>query len=162
MDGWTDGRMDGWTDGRKLRRKDLKLRHSDAGFRLTRDKTWKMMPYERYEAWKAAHKLALEVYKITDQWPTHERYQLTAQIRRAALSVPTNIAEGAAKRGPREFRRYLDIARGSLSEVSYLLRFSKDRGILDSESFLIVHELRDRVGKLTWGLYASLKPTSVR
>jgi four helix bundle protein len=118
------------------------------------------MPYERYEAWRVAHELALEVYRITDQWPACERYQLTAQIRRAALSVPTNIAEGAAKRGPREFGRYLDIARGSLSEVSYLLRFSKDRGILDSESFQMVHELRDRVGRLTWGLYASLKTTS--
>lgn len=117
------------------------------------------MPYERYEAWRVAHELALEVYRITDQWPACERYQLTAQIRRAALSVPTNIAEGAVKRGPREFRRYLDIARGSLSEVSYLLRFSKDRGILDSESFQMVHELRDRAGRLTWGLYASLKTT---
>ena len=103
-----------------------------------------------------AHQLALEVYRLTDQWPACERYQLTAQIRRAALSVPTNIAEGAAKRGPREFRRYLDIARGSLSEVSYLLRFSKDRGILGDEPFQAVHDLRDRVGKLTWGLYASL------
>jgi len=60
-----------------------------------------MMPYERYEAWKVAHELVLEIYRITDQWPACERYQLTAQIRRAALSVPTNIAEGAAKRGPR-------------------------------------------------------------
>ncbi len=121
-----------------------------------------MMPYERYDAWKLAHELALRVYKITDNWPVCERYQLTAQIRRAALSVPTNIAEGAAKRGPREFRRYLDIARGSLSEVSYLLSFSKDRGILDEESFRAVHELRDRVGKLTWGLYSSLNPPAAR
>ncbi|MDQ3209118.1 MAG: four helix bundle protein [Gemmatimonadota bacterium] len=117
------------------------------------------MPYERYDAWKLAHELALIVYEVTDTWPDREKYQLTAQIRRAALSVPTNIAEGAAKRGPREFRRYLDISRGSLSEVSYLLRFSKDRGILDEESFRVVHELRDRVGKLTWGLYSSLNPT---
>ncbi len=117
------------------------------------------MPYERYEAWKVAHELALEVYRMSDHWPARERYQLTAQLRRAALSVPTNIAEGAAKRGPREFRRYLDIARGSLSEVSYLLRFGKDRGILEEESFRSVHEFRDRVGKLTWGLYASLNNT---
>jgi four helix bundle protein len=117
-----------------------------------------MMPYERYEAWKMAHQLALEVYRITDRWLACERYQLTAQLRRAALSIPTNIAEGAAKRGPREFRRYLDIARGSLSEVSYLLRFGKDRGLLDDQSFQVVHELRDRVGKVTWGLYASLAP----
>jgi len=121
-----------------------------------------MMPYERYDAWKLAHELALHVYMITETWPASEKYQLTAQVRRAALSVPTNIAEGAAKRGPREFRRYLDIARGSLSEVSYLLRFSKDRGILDEETFRVVHELRDRVGKVTWGLYASLTPTGSR
>jgi four helix bundle protein len=115
-----------------------------------------MMPYEKYEAWKVAHELALEIHRVSDLWPTGERYQLTAQIRRAALSVPTNIAEGAAKRGPLEFRRYLDIARGSLSEVSYLLRFGRDRGVLDNTSFTTLDELRDRVGKLTWGLYASL------
>ena len=118
-----------------------------------------MMPYERFEAWKVTHELALEVYRITDQWPLCERYGLTAQIRRAALSAPTNIAEGASKRGPREFRRYLDIARGSLSELSYLLRFSKDRGILNDETYLTINGLRDRAGKVTWGLYASLAPT---
>ena len=118
------------------------------------------MPYEKFDAWKVAHELALLVYGITDQWPVCERYQLTAQLRRAVLSVPTNIAEGAAKRGPREFRRYLDIARGSLSEVAYLLQFSKDRGLLDEESFRRLHQLRDRVGKLTWGLYSSLDSRS--
>ena len=114
------------------------------------------MPYEKFEAWKVCHQLALEVYRITREWPTSERYQLTAQTRRAALSAPTNIAEGASKRGQREFRRYLDIARGSLSELSYLLRFSKDCGILDDRTFARVDELRDRAGKVTWGLYASL------
>jgi four helix bundle protein len=113
-------------------------------------------PYERFDAWKVAHSLALEVYRITDGWPPSERYQLTSQIRRAALSVPTNIAEGAAKRGSREFRRYLDIARGSLSEVSYLLRFSRDRGIIDCETFNALDELRNQTGKVMWGLYSSL------
>jgi four helix bundle protein len=114
-----------------------------------------MMPYERFEAWKIAHQLALEIYRITAQWPAAERYQLTAQTRRAALSVPTNIAEGAAKRGPREFRRYLDIARGSLSELSYLLPFSRDLGVLDEQTFQDLSQLRNQAGKLTWGLYAS-------
>ena len=118
-----------------------------------------MLPYEKFEAWKVAHDLALEVYRISEQWPACERYQLTSQVRRAALSVPTNIAEGAAKRGSREFRRYLDIARGSLSELSYLLRFCKDRGILDVETFQALDELRNRAGKVTWGLYASLSPS---
>ena len=94
-----------------------------------------MMPYERFDSWKLTHKLALAVYQATEEWPINERYGVTAQIRRAALSAPTNIAEGSAKRGPGEFRRYLDIALGSLSEVSYLLRFSRDRGVLKQENF---------------------------
>lgn len=117
-----------------------------------------MMPYEKFEAGKVAHELALEIYKITARWPAAERYQLTAQTRRAALSAPTNIAEGAARRGPREFRRYIDMARGSLSELSYLLLFSRDLGVLDDETFRNVSELRDRAGRLTWGLYASIAP----
>jgi four helix bundle protein len=88
----------------------------------------RMMPYEKFKAWRVSHELAPEVYRVTERWPKSERYQLTAQTRRAALSAPTNIAEGAAKRGTREFRRYLDITLGSLSELSYLLRFSKDLG----------------------------------
>jgi four helix bundle protein len=115
-----------------------------------------MMAYEKFDAWKAAHELALAVYQITDRWPNSERYQLTAQIRRAALSVPTNISEGAAKRGPVEFRRYVDIARGSLSELTYLLRFSRDRGLLDDATLQRLDDLRNRTGRLTWGLYSSL------
>jgi four helix bundle protein len=117
-----------------------------------------MVPYERFDSWKVTHELALEIYPATDHWPVNERYAITAQIRRAVISAPTNIAEGSAKRGPREFRRYLDIALGSLSEVSYLLRFSRDRGILDQEEFCALDDLRNRAGQLTWRLYASLKP----
>jgi hypothetical protein len=65
-----------------------------------------MMPYEKLTAWTVAHELALEVYAVTENWPRNELYGLTAQTRRAALSIPTNIAEGVAKSGPREFRRY--------------------------------------------------------
>jgi four helix bundle protein len=119
-----------------------------------------MIPYQKFEAWQVAHDLALNIYHFTDDWPACERYQLTSQIRRAALSIPTNIAEGASKRGPREFRRYLDIARGSLGEVSYLLLFSKDRGILSLDAYHSLEELRDRDGKVMWGLYRSLSPKS--
>ncbi|MGH7508603.1 MAG: four helix bundle protein [Gemmatimonadales bacterium] len=114
-----------------------------------------MMPYEKFDAWKTAHQLALEVYRVTESWPKTERYELTGQARRAA-PAPTNIAERAAKRGCREFRRYVDIALGSLSELSYLLRFSKDRGILDEETFQALDELRNRAGILTWRLYVCL------
>ena len=115
-----------------------------------------MMPYERFGAWQAAHQLVLQIYEATDCWPKEERFCLTIQLRRAALSVPTNIAEGAAKRGAREFRRFLDIALGSLSEVSYLLRFSRDRGLLSAESWLELETLRNRTGQLVWQLYRSV------
>ena len=62
-----------------------------------------MVPYERFDAWKMTHQLALQVYEVTESWPLSERYGLTIQIRRAALSAPTNIAEGSAKRGPASF-----------------------------------------------------------
>jgi four helix bundle protein len=119
-----------------------------------------MMPYERFEAWQVAHELALEIYRATDGWPREERYGLTFQLRRAALSAPTNIAEGAAKRGNKEFRRFLDIALGSLSEVSYLLRFSRDRDLLAPESWLELESLRNRAGQLTWRLYRSISRTT--
>ncbi|MFL5477276.1 MAG: four helix bundle protein [Gemmatimonadales bacterium] len=87
-----------------------------------------MMPYEELTAWRVAHELALEIYGATENWPKNELYGLTAQTRRAALSIPTNIAEGIAKSGSREFRRYLDVSLGSSSELSYLLLFGRDRG----------------------------------
>ena len=112
-----------------------------------------MMPYEKYDAWKASHALALAIYSSTEEWPKREDYGLTAQTRRAALSVPTNIAEGTAKLGPRELRRYLDVALGSLSELSYLLRFSRDRGLLQTEEWQHLDGMRNTAGKLVWRLY---------
>jgi four helix bundle protein len=112
-----------------------------------------MMPYEKYDAWKVCHSLALEVYRTTEDWPKSELYGLTAQTRRAALSVPTNIAEGVAKLGPREFRRYLDISLGSLSELSYLLRFSHDRQLIHTAEWERLDALRNRAGQLVWRLY---------
>jgi four helix bundle protein len=110
------------------------------------------MPYERFEAWKLAHSLALELYRTTDRWPRAERFELTAQLRRAALSVPANVAEGVARQGPREFGRFLAIALGSLSEVSYLLLFARDRSLLGMPEWERLEGLRNRVGKLIWGL----------
>ncbi len=78
-----------------------------------------MSPFERLAAWREAYQLALAVYRDTESFPKQERFGLTAQVRRAAISVPANIAEGCVKRGPAEFRRYLDIARGSLAELHW-------------------------------------------
>ena len=112
-----------------------------------------MVAYERFEAWQAAHLLALEVFKLSESFPRSELYVVTAQVRRAALSVPSNIAEGAAKQGRREFARYLNIASGSLAELKYLLRFCHDRGLYSTATWNNVESLRDRTGRLVYGLY---------
>jgi four helix bundle protein len=115
------------------------------------------MPYERFEAWKRSHELAIELYRVTDPWPRAERFELTSQIRRAALSVPSNIAEGVARQGAGELGRFLGMALGSLSEVSYLLRFARERGLLAEPEWERLDSLRNHAGRLTWGLLKKVK-----
>ena len=81
-----------------------------------------MLAHQRLKAWRSAHQLALETFFVTQSWPKRELYGVSSQTRRAALSVPTNIAEGAARLGRKEFARFLNIALGSLAELNYLLQ----------------------------------------
>jgi four helix bundle protein len=115
-----------------------------------------MASYERFTAWKLSYALALKVYEATDSFPRSELYGLTSQVRRAAFSVVANIAEGAAKRGRREFRRYLDIALGSVTELQVALRLARDRGYLTAEAWAELEQFRNRAGAVTWGLYRAI------
>lgn len=85
-----------------------------------------MQHFTKLEVWKRSHRLPLAIHQLTKTFPQDERYGLTAQLRRAAVSVPTNIAEGAKRKSATEFARFLNIAEGSLSEVEYLLILSRD------------------------------------
>ena len=102
---------------------------------------WGMRPYERFDAWKACDELAHAVYDMTERWTDRERYQLIAQIRRAAVSAATNIVEGSTKRGRAEFHRYLQIAIGSLAEVGYLIGFAKRRRFVPETDFIRLERL---------------------
>ena len=115
-----------------------------------------MAPYERFAAWRECHALALEVYRATRVFPKDELYGLTSQARRAAFSAAANIVEGSAKRGSAEFRRFLDISLGSLTELGYTLRISRELGILAEESWGRLNDLQSRARFLTWKLYASV------
>ena len=112
--------------------------------------------HDRFLAWQPSHQLAMAVYRTTEQWPSSERFGLVAQIRRAAVAAPTNLAEGAAKHGRREFRRYADISLGSIAEVGYLLFLTRELGIISEQDFEKVDELRKRAGGLTWRLARAL------
>lgn len=116
-----------------------------------------MMPYERFAAWRASYALAIAVYKNTQGFPREERYGITSQVRRAALSAAANIAEGSARRGRREFAHFLDIATGSLAEVSCILRMAKDLGYLRDPELEELDRLRANAGRLTWRLLAKVR-----
>lgn len=115
-----------------------------------------MAPYEKLKAWTHCHTLVLAVYAETKRWPSEEKFGLTSQARRAAISAATNIAEGSARRGPRELRRFLDISNGSLSEVDYLLRLALDLGMTTAERHSELKELHRQAGQTTWGLYQAV------
>lgn len=80
-----------------------------------------------------ADSFAHEVYRITKQFPQEERYGLSSQLRRAALSIPLNIIEGFARQRKASYRQFLEIAYGSLREAEYLLRFSYQEKFLEGE-----------------------------
>ena len=116
-----------------------------------------MARHERLLAWQRSHQLTIAVYRATAGWPVSERYGLTSQARRAASSVGANIAEGAARYGAREFKRYLNIALGSLGELENHLRLALDLEILTMQDFEHLAGLANEAGKLTGLLARSLK-----
>ncbi len=85
-------------------------------------------PHYNLEAWKEAMSLVKAVYQVTQAFPKDEMFGLTAQMRRAAVSVPSNLAEGAARTGRKEFAQFLSIARGSLSELETQLLIAIELG----------------------------------
>ena len=95
----------------------------------------KTKSFEDLLVWQKAHAYVLEIYRMTKGFPRSELFGLTAQMRRAALSVPANIAEGFKKRTPREKVRVLNIAQGSLEESRYYLILAEDLGYANTPAF---------------------------
>ena len=93
--------------------------------------------------WKAAKQLAVQVYRLTRQFPPDERFGLTSQLRRAAVSVSTNIAEGTGRGGDKELVRFLFIARGSSREVESLLEIAGELGYLSGEPLTLALKAAD-------------------
>jgi four helix bundle protein len=115
-----------------------------------------MQRFTELQVWQRGHALVLSVYRMTVGFPQVERYGLISQLRRAALSVPTNIAEGSKRLTSTEYARFLNIAEGSLAETEYLLMVSRDLGyitaIMASKAFeeisqlsKMLHALRKKV-----------------
>jgi four helix bundle protein len=113
-----------------------------------------MRDFREVKAWKKAHDLTLQIYHLSAKFPDNERFGLSAQIRRASASIPTNIAEGCGRSSIVELCRFMEIALGSASEVEYQLLLARDLQYVDSQIF---SELSNRVIEVKRMLYAFVK-----
>lgn len=94
-----------------------------------------MRDFRRLKIWQRAHHLTLVIYEVTAGFPKEELYGLTSQMRRAAISVPSNVAEGCGRDSVAELARFCQIAMGSASELEYLLLVARDLGLLDDGKY---------------------------
>ena len=102
--------------------------------------------------WQKSHELVLKIYETTKDFPKDEMFGLTSQIRRAAVSIPSNIVEGKARGSNKDFNRFLLIARASLEEVKYQLLLAKDLKYISDVKYEEIFNNMDEVGKLLGGL----------
>lgn len=111
-----------------------------------------MQRFTDLAVWQRSHALVLHIYKLTREFPSDERFNLVSQIRRAALSVPTNIAEGSKRIGRSDYARFLNIAEGSLAETEYLLMVGRDLGYIANKSYVGPQKEIEEISKMLYGL----------
>lgn len=119
-----------------------------------------MQDFRNIDAWHVSHQLTLDVYEVTQSFPKHELYGMTSQIRRACMSIPTNIAEGCVRRTDTDFARFLYNALGSASEVEYLLLLSHDQHYLSTEQHHSLTEQVQRVKRMLAAFIRRLRSSS--
>jgi len=117
----------------------------------------KSRSYRDLDVWKLAIEIVRDIYRVTEKFPPAELFGLTTQLRRAAISIPSNIAEGQGRNSSKEFRQFLAIALGSLAEVETQLIIASEIGYLaSSEPTKLLADL-DTIRKMIKGLSGSLK-----
>lgn len=110
-----------------------------------------MKNFQELIVWQKSHQLLLEVYRVTKKFPKEEQFNLTSQLRRAALSIGSNIAEGFKRGHRKESLQFYNVAAGSLEEAKYQLIVAKDLGYLQSDEYIKLEQQADEVGKLING-----------
>jgi len=118
-------------------------------------------PHKKLLVWQKAMELVEIVYKVTEAFPAKEQFGLSSQMRRAAVSVPSNIAEGAAGRSKDSFAQFLSIASGSLSELDTQLEIAVKIGYLKQNQMVQTQELIEETAALLNGLRRSLRKPSI-
>ena len=118
-------------------------------------------PHKKLDVWQAAMKSAVMIYKLTDRFPEEEKFGLVSQMRRASVSIPCNIAEGAARQGKREFRNFLSMAQGSLSELDTQLELAILLGYIGTGNLREIGDQLLRIDKMLSGLIRSLRNRTI-
>jgi four helix bundle protein len=113
--------------------------------------------YRDLEVWQKARKLVVRVYRLTSTFPKEELYGLTSQLRRAAVSVPSNIAEGKSRRATKDYMRFLDIAYGSAAELETQLYIACDLNYTTGKKIKLLLADYAEVGRMLNGLLSSLE-----
>ena len=107
-----------------------------------------MRSYKTLVVWQRAHKLVLEIYAVTDAFPSSERYGLTSQIRRAAVSIPANIAEGCSRGTDKDTANFFQISLGSAAELSYELLLAHDLGFIEEVEYQTLASEVEQIGRM--------------
>lgn len=116
-----------------------------------------MASYRELKVWQEGVRLAIEVYRVTATFPTEERYGLVSQLRRAAVSVPSNIAEGHGRNTANELIRFCGTSLGSLAEAETQLYIAAELGYLDNDTYSKLQSICQPVGKMLHGLIRSTR-----
>jgi four helix bundle protein len=112
--------------------------------------------FRELEVWQVAMELAKQVYMLTAEFPRDERFGISSQLQRAAVSIPSNIAEGNARSSSRDYARFVNIAMGSAAELQTQLLLSRELSLGSEDCRLNALELCDRVGRMLLRLHQSL------
>jgi four helix bundle protein len=116
-----------------------------------------MRPHEKLDVWNRAIDFVITVYQTTESFPKEEKFGLTSQIRRAAVSIPANVAEGAARQSGKEFAHFLSNAQGSASELETELLIAHRLGYLGENNYQTMRSTLDSIGRMIVGLSQHLK-----
>jgi len=121
-----------------------------------------MQNFKDLKVWQKAHRMALSIYQQTVGFPAQEKFGLTSQIRRAAVSIPANIAEGSVRSSDADFARFLHIALGSASEVDYYLLLAHDLRFWKDETYQAFDAELQEIKRMLAALITRVKPTTAR
>lgn len=119
-----------------------------------------MRDFRGLKVWEESHNLTLLIYKETKNFPKEELFSLTNQIRRAAISIPSNIAEGCGRETQKDYAHFLQIALGSANEVDYQLLLAKDLSYIESNQYLVLNDKIDKIKRQLANLIKKVRASS--